>query len=118
MSETTEYPPGDYAIVELFGHTMIVGRITEVDSFGTKMLAIEPLFNGALLPPILHGGLSIYRLTPCTADVAWAQQPTRSYMLPPSIRTIIPAALLPASTVQDSRPAVHDVEDDDDEISL
>lgn len=34
------YPPGEYAICELFGHTTLVGRITEIERFGTKMLAI------------------------------------------------------------------------------
>ena len=44
MNESN-YPPGDYAIVELLGHTTLVGRITEVEKFGTKMLAIETLFK-------------------------------------------------------------------------
>jgi hypothetical protein len=66
MPETVEYPPGEYAIVELFGHTTLVGRIAEVERFGTKMLAIEPLYDGQLLGCVFHGGASIYRLTPCT----------------------------------------------------
>ena len=34
MSETVERPPGEYAIVELFGHTTLVGRISEIERFG------------------------------------------------------------------------------------
>lgn len=104
MSETTEvkaeHPHGEYAIVELFGHTTLVGRITEVERFGTKMLAIEPLFDGAMLPPVLHGGASIYRLTQCTAEIAYARQPTQGYQLPSSIRAIVPDVLLPAPVDQ------------------
>ena len=37
---------GEYAIVELFGHTTLVGRVAEVERFGAKMLALEPIFAG------------------------------------------------------------------------
>jgi hypothetical protein len=89
-----EHPPGDYAIVELFGHTTLVGRIAEVERFGTKMLAIEPLFDDTLLGVVFHGGAAIYRLTPCSAAVAYTRQPRQGYQLPPSIRAILPDALL------------------------
>lgn len=92
-------PPGDYAIVELFGHTTLVGRMAEVERFGTKMLALEPLFRGELLTPVFHGGAAIYRLTPCSAQVAWSRQPRENYQLPPAIRSIVPEALLPAPEV-------------------
>jgi hypothetical protein len=52
VASAAELPPGEYAIVELLGHTTIVGRIGEVERFGAKMMAIEPLFAGALLPVI------------------------------------------------------------------
>lgn len=109
-TETPERPPGEYAIVELFGHTTLIGRIVEVERFGTKMLAIEPLFNDALLGPVFHGGASIYRLTPCSAEIAWARQPRSDYQLPPAIRATVPPALLerPAATVDvqtDDEPA-------------
>ena len=103
--------PGDYAIVELFGHTTLVGRVDEVERFGTKMLAIEPLFRDALLPPVFHGGAAIYRFTPCSAEVAYARQPRHDYQLPPAILAIVPVALLPAPSVCD----VADVEPDDDD---
>ena len=98
-SETKDFPPGDYCIAELFGHTTLVGRFAEVELFGSKMLAIEPLLNSVLLPVVYHGGAAIYRLSPCSAEVAYKHQPTESYHLPPSIRAIIPAALLPAPAV-------------------
>ena len=105
MSDTTteatqeaapiNYPEGDYAIVELFGHTTLIGRIAEVERFGAKFLALEPLFNGTLLPAIFHGGAAIYRLTPCSPEVAFKRQPTHAYELPPAVVAIVPPALLP-----------------------
>jgi hypothetical protein len=74
-----ELPDGDYAIVELFGHTTLVGRVEEVRRFGADMLAIQPLFGGQLLGPVLHGGAAIYRLTPCSREIAWGQQPTQGH---------------------------------------
>ena len=106
-----EYPAGDYCIVELFGHTTLVGRFAEVERFGTKMLAIEPLFNGMMLDPVFHGGASIYRLTPCSAEIAFKRQPTQSYELPPSIFATVPAIALPKSDDR-TRPYVWEDADD------
>lgn len=90
-----DLPVGEYAIVELFGHTTLIGRIDEVERFGTKMLAIRPLFAGQLLSTeIYHGGAAIYRLTPCSAEVAWNRQPKQSYQVPASILAIVPVPLL------------------------
>lgn len=86
---------GEFAIVEFFGHTTMVGRITEVERFGAKMLALEPLFRGELLTPVYHGGASIYRLTPCSFEVASARQPQDTWQLPPTIRAVVPVELLP-----------------------
>lgn len=97
----TEHPPGDYAIVELFGHSTLVGRFAEVELFGSKMLALEPLFNDVLLPAVFHGGAAIYRMTPCSADVAWKKQPRQSYQLPPAIAAIVPTILLSPAPQQD-----------------
>lgn len=108
MLSAPAFPDGEYAIVELFGHTTLVGRILEVERFGAKMLALEPLFAGALLPPVFHGGAAIYRLTPCSAEVAFKQTPTHLWQLPPAVRVVVPAAMLPAPT-EDHRHG-----DDDD----
>lgn len=127
MSETAEavqdipqsYPPGDYAIVELMGHTTLVGRIAEVERFGAKMLGIEPLFNGEFLPVVFQGGASIYRLTQCTAEVAFKHQPKHEGQLPAPIRATVPAALLPApaaeaETLADAISPLLDSDDDDE----
>ena len=110
----TILPDGEYAIVEIMGHSTLVGRISEVDRFGTKMLAIEPLFGGTLLPAILQGGASIYRLTPCTAAVALKHQPTTAWQLPQAIRCIVPPLLLEAADNMPSRIADITPDHDDD----
>lgn len=107
----TELPDGEYAIVELFGHTTLVGRINEVERFGTKMLAIEPLFNGVMLGPVFHGGAAIYRLTPCSKGIAQARQPSQGYELPPSIRATVPDIALPLSDA----PSYEYINSDDDD---
>lgn len=91
-------PDGDYAIVELFGHSKLIGRIAEVERFGTKMLAIEPLFNGQLLPTVFHGGGALYGLIPCSREVAWDRMPKQVYSLPSSVAAIVPQTALPVPT--------------------
>ncbi|WP_230770629.1 hypothetical protein [Sphingomonas sp. Leaf4] len=83
-------PDGDYAIVEVLGHRTIIGRVTEVERFGTKLMAIEPIFAGALLAPVLVGGGSLYQYTPCSREVATARAPSRRYGLPSSIAAMLP----------------------------
>jgi len=112
VSDTTPLPAGDYCIVELFGHVTIVGRYREVEMFGTKMMAIEPLFRDALLPVVFHGGAAIYRLSPCEVEMARNCQPRELYQLPPAIKAIVPPALLPPPTV--TRCFDEDLEPDDD----
>ena len=109
-------PAGEYCIAEFFGHVTIVGRYREVEMFGVKMLAIEPLFRNTLLPVVVHGGASIYRLTPCEVETARKHQPMEDYQLPPSIRANVPVRLLPA-TAEPSRRYT-EVEDDDDDITF
>ncbi|MDC7808820.1 hypothetical protein [Sphingomonas koreensis] len=98
-------PEGDYAIAEILGHRTIVGRIAEVERFGTKFLAIEPLFADQLYPPIFVGGSSIYQLTPCSAEVARKEQPRERYQLPSSIAVTIPKPALPAPGLDDDEDA-------------
>ena len=91
-----DLPAGDYAIVEALGHRTLIGRVAEVERFGTKMLQIEPMFGDVMLDPVLLGGSSIYQFTPCTPEVAFHRRPTRNYELPPSVFATVPAAALSA----------------------
>jgi hypothetical protein len=112
----TTLPDGEYAIVEVMGHRTIVGRVTEVERFGTKLMQIEPLFQSQLLAGVLIGGGSIYQFTPCSKEVAAERQPKQEYQLPPAVAATLPPALLPSP---DERPAfvhttVYDRDLDDD----
>lgn len=93
----TDLPDGEYAIVEVLGHRTFVGRTSEVEQFGTKMLQVEPLFGDVMLPPVLLGGGSIYQFTRCTAATAFARRPTKTYQLPPSVAAVIPPPALPSN---------------------
>lgn len=97
-------PEGEYAILELFGHTTLVGRIEEVERFGSKMLAIQVMYAGQMLPAVYHGGAAIYRLTPCSPEVAWKKQPKEAhvYSLPATIRAIVPPLLLESQVAQEA----------------
>lgn len=113
------HPPGDYAIVEIMGHQTLVGRIAEVTRFGAAMLQIEPIFAGELLQPVLQGGPSIYRLTPCSAETAFARAPkeTQRWALPDAIKATLPPAPPPeALTLRAdfARDAAFDDADEDD----
>lgn len=94
MAETT-LPAGEYAIVEIMGHRTMVGRVEEVERFGVKLLQIEPLLADKLLAPVMIGGASIYQFTPCSAAIAAERAPKEERQLPPSVRAVIPAGLLP-----------------------
>lgn len=83
-------PPGEYAIAEILGHRTIVGRFTEVDRFGVKMLAIEAVWESKLLPPHFVGGASLYAFTPCSRDVALKRQAKQRYNLPEPIAAMLP----------------------------
>lgn len=97
-----ELPEGEYAIVEVMGHRTIVGRIEEVERFGSKLMSIEPLFNGHLLEAVLIGGGSIYQFTPCSREIAAQRSPKVGWQLPTSIRAAMPPALLPAPDDEDA----------------
>lgn len=102
MAETTPIsagalPEGEYAIVEALGHRTLVGRVSEVERFGTKLLQVEPLFADVMLGPVLLGGGSIYQFTPCTADIAFARRPKQAYNLPASVAATIPVLALPSN---------------------
>lgn len=109
----TAFPPGDYAIVEVLGHRTYVGRIEEVERFGSKLMAIQPIYAGQLLEQVLIGGGSIYQFTPCSADVALARAPREAWQLPTSVRATLPPTALPAP---ESEPDFIDYAEDADPI--
>ena len=104
LFKSAALPEGEYAIVELLGHRTLIGRVAEVERFGTKMLQIEPILAGRLLDPVLHGGGSIYAFTPCSRDVAAERAPMELWQLPPTVRAIAPPSLLSAPAEAEEEP--------------
>lgn len=99
-----ELPDGQYAIVEVMGHRTYVGRVSEIEQFGTKMLSVEPLFKDQLLDAVYVGGASIYQFTRCSKEVAQAKQPVTDWNLPPPVRATLPPEMLPAPEPEDFVP--------------
>jgi hypothetical protein len=97
-----ELPEGEYAIVELLGHRTLIGRISEVERFGTKLLQVEPIFRKRLLEPVLCHGSALYGLTPCTREVAADRAPTLDWQLPQPIRARLEPALIAAPETEDA----------------
>ena len=93
-------PDGEYAIVEVLGHRTLVGRVSEVERFGTKLLSVEPLFQGELLPAVLIGGGSLYQFTACSREVAKRRSPTQRYQLPASVQLTLLEPALPAPSTE------------------
>lgn len=66
--------PEEWAIVEIMGHLRRAGRILEVDRFGAKLLRVDiPILDSpdaVLFVTEFFGGASIYRLRPCSKEIA------------------------------------------------
>jgi hypothetical protein len=78
-AEAAEAAP-EYAIVELMGHVRHVGRLTEVERFGTKMGRIDVPKGGKFeegFTSVFFSGGSIYRVTPC--DLATVERANWPY---------------------------------------
>ncbi len=59
-----------WAVVELMGHVKVAGLVTEAEIFGGKLMRVDvPCEDGAHITQYF-GAASIYRLTPCTEEVA------------------------------------------------
>jgi hypothetical protein len=71
MEETKERF-GHWAVLELLGHVRLGGYITEEPLFGVNMGRIDIPGAGKTMTTQYFGGSSVYRLTPCTEEVARA----------------------------------------------
>lgn len=69
MSEQTAKTFDQWAILELMGHVLLAGRITEEEHFGSKVGRID-IPNGDGFTTQFFGGGSVYRLTPTTEEIA------------------------------------------------
>lgn len=81
-------PPGNYALVVLFGRAEIVGRISEAEVCGVRMLAVEALVGGEMLPPAYFGHHAIFSISPLGARAALSNSPRRRDGLPVPVRVL------------------------------
>jgi hypothetical protein len=72
VAQEADAPADEYAVVELFGHVRRVGRVLEVEKFGTKMLRVDVPKNAKKsgkfedgFVTMFYGGSAIYGFTPC-----------------------------------------------------
>lgn len=70
MSET-EKRFDQWAIVEIFGHTQIAGRVTEAAIGGCSFLRVDvPETNGKPGFTKYYGNGAVYSMTPCSEEIA------------------------------------------------
>ncbi len=60
-----------WAIVEVMGHSQYAGRVSEYTDLGVPLVRVEvPAVDGQAAFEKLLGAASIFRITPCTEEVA------------------------------------------------
>ena len=82
-------PIQTWAVVELMGHVKTAGQVSEETHFGTVLGRIDvPEIGDKSANTFFFGGSSIFRITPCTEEVARLvlqqsfQAPIVAYQLP------------------------------------
>ena len=71
MNEQAKQSAELWAIVEVMGHSHYAGRVSEFTDLGTPLIRVEiPAVGDLPAFEKLLGGASIFRITPCTEDVA------------------------------------------------
>lgn len=66
-------PYEGWAVVELFGHRRLGGRVCQAEQYGVAMLRVDvSIVMGKTIVTQFYGGSSIYGLTPCSEEAAMA----------------------------------------------
>lgn len=99
MSEQTETFEG-YAIIELFGHNMIAGLVTEQSIGGSSFVRVDvPRVNGNEPFTKFYGCAAIYAITPTTQELAeqaaakLSIRPVTPWVVPDRVKEIAPPHL-------------------------
>lgn len=89
MSEVPKPTLDEFALVELFGHQKIVGRVTEATIAGGAFIRVDvPAFNGAAAFTRFFGPGAIYSINPVTEEIArglmthYRNEPVSRFELP------------------------------------
>jgi hypothetical protein len=114
-------PIQTWAVVELMGHVKSAGLVSEENHFGTVMLRLDiPEVGDKPARTEFYGGSAIYRVTPCTEEVARLvlqqsfQAPIVAYQLPrPRRETFEPDVAEPVDGVDVDRD--YDEEDGEED---
>lgn len=69
-TDRTDTQPDEWAIVEIMGHHQTAGRIQEVTRFGAQLLRVDRPDRDGGFHTEFYGGQAIYRLRPCTEEIA------------------------------------------------
>lgn len=87
MSEKSKFD--EWALVELFGHQKIVGRVSEATLAGGAFLRVDvPAFDGSAAFTRMFGPGAIYSINPVTEEVArglmgqYRNEPVSRFELP------------------------------------
>jgi hypothetical protein len=98
----------EWALVELFGHQRIVGRVTEATLAGGAFLRVDvPAFNGSPGFTRFFGPSAIYSLNPVTEVVArglmerYRNEPVSRFELPQVTQVQVDAAAFQAAVEAD-----------------
>ena len=116
MSADTEQF-NSWCILELMGHVRMAGRVTEEERFGAKMGRIDvptPDAGAGVsgFTTVYFGGSSVYRLTPCTEEIA--RSVARGSQPQPVHRWELPAPKPPARPRRVIEDHSEDLEDDEE----
>lgn len=66
MTDQSPPPPGEWVLLEVFGHRRHWGLLSEVERFGTKMARIDEYRpdDAAPVSTLFYGGASIFSIRP------------------------------------------------------
>lgn len=90
MSDTTKPQPfNEWALVELFGHQKIVGKVSEATMAGGAFLRVDvPSFNGAPAFTRFYSPGAVYSINPVSEEIArglmetYRNEPVSRFELP------------------------------------
>jgi hypothetical protein len=108
----------NWAIVEIMGHNVIAGFVTEVAKFGVAMMRVDVPdleVNGIVKPGFtkFYGGSSIYAITPTTQEIA-LEAAKRLDVRPVSLWVVPdPRPALPSGRLADDPDALPDDHQED-----
>lgn len=81
-----------WAVVEVMGHAKYAGRVSEYTALGVPLMRVEvPAVNDQPAFEKLLGAASIFRITPCTREVA--ERAAAQFRVEPLALVQLPAAV-------------------------